>query len=135
MKLMDSKFWEELTMGQSQNLPNTSEILLEDNEPDTHLEDVVADDSELPILILISAMTNDELPENVGVGDGGGLVSLAEAEDINVEPESEIASAEADNINNQPNLEKEQGLRRKFANKYCTISTECSCHASQAQMN
>jgi hypothetical protein len=117
MKQTDPGFWEELTKGQSQNLPNANEILLEDNEPDTHLEDVVADDSELPIPILIAAMTNDELPENVGVGESGGLVSLAEEEDINVNVEPE-ASAEANNIDNQPNLEKGRGKRRKTANKY-----------------
>ena len=116
MKQTDPKFWEELTQGQSQNLPNATEILLEDNEPDTSLEDVIADDSELPMPILIAAMTNNELPENVGVGESGGLVSLAEAEDINIEPpESEFESADA---NSQPNLEEGRGKRMKIANKY-----------------
>lgn len=120
MKQTDPEFWEELTKGQSQNLPNTTETLLEDDQPDTHLEDMVADDSELPMPILIAAMTGSELPENVGVGEHGGLVSLAEAEDIDLEPESENASTEAD-IDNQPSLdepkEKGRGKRRKTANK------------------
>ena len=111
MKQTDPEFWQELTNGQSQNLPNVTEILLEDKEPDTHLEDVVSDDSELPMPTLIAAMTSDELPKNVGVGESGGLVSLAEAEDIdaciNVEPESEFASVEpVADIDNQPDLEK-----------------------------
>ena len=46
---------------------------------------MVADDSELPMPILIAAMTNNKLPKNVGVGESGGLVSLAEVEDINFE--------------------------------------------------
>jgi hypothetical protein len=121
MKHTDPEFWEELTNGQSQ-LPNpsTTENCPEDNQPDdTHFEDVVADDSELPMSILIAAMTGSELPENVGVGESGGLVSLAEAEDIDIEQEN--ASAEAD----QPNLderhepkEEGRGKRRKTANKY-----------------
>jgi hypothetical protein len=123
MKQTDPKFWDELTKGQSQTLPNTTENLLEDIQPDdTHLEDVVADDSELPMSKLIAAMTNDELPKNVRVGENGGLVSLVEVEDINLEPdlepESEIASAEAEIEPNFNTNEEGRGKRRKTANKY-----------------
>jgi hypothetical protein len=127
MKQTDPEFWKELTKGQSQNLPNATEILLEDSQTnDTHIEDVVADDSELPMPILIAAMTGGELPENVGVRENGGLVSFAEAEDIDIEPESEIASVDADSADSRPNLddsepglnEKGRGKRRKTANKY-----------------
>ena len=84
-----------------------TETFLEDNPPGTYLEDVVADDSKLPMPIL---MTGGELPENMGVGEHGMLVSLVEAEDIDLEPE--IASTEAD-LNDQPNSDelssKEEG--------------------------
>jgi hypothetical protein len=124
MKHTDPEFWEELTKGQSQDsqLPNTSaKTFPEDNEHDTHLEDVVADDSELPMSILIAAMTGSELPENVGVGESGGLVSLAEAEDIDVE--QEFASAEADQPNSDERHDEDpkeegRGKRRKTTNKY-----------------
>ena len=76
----------------------------EDNQFDTNLEDVVGDDSEVPMPILIVTMTNSELPKNVGVGESGGLVSLAEAEDIDIGPE--IASMEAD-FNKKPNLDEQ----------------------------
>ena len=128
MKHTNPEFWEELTKGQSKDLPNITETFPEDDQLDTHLEDVVADDSELPMPILIAAMTGSELPENVRVGESGGLVSFSEAEDIDVE--AEIASAEADDlrVNNQhePSMdnlklepkEEGRGKRRRTANKY-----------------
>jgi hypothetical protein len=85
MKITDPEFWEELTKAQHQNLPDTSRTLPKDNAPDTNLEDEVGDDSELPMPLLISAMTSGNLPEGVAIGEDSGLVSVAEAENVDIE--------------------------------------------------
>jgi hypothetical protein len=113
MKITDPEFWEELTKAQRQNLPDASKTLPEDDAPDTNLEDEVGDDSELPMPILLSAMTSGNLPEGVGVGEDGGLVSLAEAENVDIKQELDNAgksSTEA-NYHDQPkeDIPKEEG--------------------------
>ena len=86
MKTNDPVFWAELTKGKTQELPNSNETQPEDIEPqaDTSLEDVVADDSDLAIPTLIGVMTGGELPDNIWISDGSGLVSIAETENVNL---------------------------------------------------
>ena len=79
--------------------------------------------------ILLSAMTSGNLPEGIGVGEDGGLVSLAEAENVDIEQELDNAgksSTEA-NYHDQPkeDIPKEegsqgQGKRMKTASKRYT---------------
>jgi len=117
MKTTDPKFWEDLTKAQRQNLPDTAETLPEDDAPDTNLEDEVGDDSELPMPLLISAMTSGNLPEGVAIDEDGGLVSVAEAESVDIEQEPDgvvgESSAEA-NYHDQPkDIPKEEGPERR----------------------
>jgi hypothetical protein len=125
MSTNDPDFWAELTRGKTVNLPNSNEAQPEDIDPETSLEDVVADDSDLAIPTLIDVMTGGELPDNVGIRDGGGLVSIAEAENVDlVQLESARDSAEANleaNLENKPKENKPneegRGKRSKIANK------------------
>jgi hypothetical protein len=125
MKTNDPVFWEELTKGKTLvNLPNSNEPQPEDIDPETSLEDsdVLADDSDLAMPTLIRVMTGGELPDNVGIRDGGGLVSIAEAENVDLIQENvnlQLESAEANleaNLENKPK-EEGRGKRSKFANK------------------
>ena len=121
MKTNDPVFWAELTKSKTQELPNSNETQPEDIEPqaETSLEDVPADDSDLAIPILIGVMTGGELPDNVGIQDGGGLVSIAEAENIDIQLESESAEANLENKQDEskPQELEGRGKRSKFANK------------------
>ena len=108
MRTNDPNFWAELelTKNETVNLPNfkLNEAQPEDTDPETSLEDVVVDDSDLTIPTLIDVMTGGELPDNVGIQDGGGLVSIAEAENVNLQLESAEANLKA-NLKNKPNEE------------------------------
>ena len=67
MKTNDPVFWEELTKEKTQKLPKSNETQPEDIDPESSLEDVVADDSDLEIQTLIDVMTGGELPDNIGI--------------------------------------------------------------------
>lgn len=122
MKTTDPTFWEELTNSKTLDLPNSNESQPEDVDHETSLEDVLADDSDLAMPTLIGVMTGSELPDNIGIRDGAGLVSIADAENVDLQLESAEANLEA-NIENKPKenkpLAKEEGRgkRPKFANK------------------
>jgi hypothetical protein len=65
-------------------------------------------------------MTGGELPDNVGIRDGGGLVSIAEAENVDLQLQLESESAEANLENKQESKPEEpegRGKRFRFANK------------------
>ena len=108
-------FWEELTKGRTLNLPNSNETQPEDIDPEMSFEDVVADDSDLTILALIGVMTGGELPDNVGIQDGGGLISIAESENVDLQLESEEVNLE-ENLETKPeenHLKHAEGSRGK----------------------
>lgn len=119
LKTTDPAFWAELTMSRpDENLPGTEEILPEDVEPDAGLEDADADDSDLSMLTLIAALTRD-IPETVGSRKTGTLMSLSDAENVDLDLEL-VPPAEA-NVED-PKEEKapegsDRGKRKKFANK------------------
>jgi hypothetical protein len=118
MKTNNPIFWAELTKDKVLNLPNSNENQPEDIEPETSVEDVLADDSDLAMATLIGVMTGGELPGNVGIRDGGGLVSIAEAENVDLQLESvgeDSENLEA-NVENTPK-EEGRGKRFKFVNK------------------
>jgi hypothetical protein len=126
MRINDPDFWVELTKSETVDLPNLNEAQPEDIDPETSLEDVVADDSNLAIPTLIGVMTGGELPDYVGIRDGGGLVSIAEAENVDLQLESAEANlnlkANPENkpkeLETKPNEELEgRGKRSKIANK------------------
>ena len=66
MKTSDPKFWAELTQSDVPDLPGIGEILDEDIEPNTALEDEDTDDSVLPVNALIETMTTMDIPSGVG---------------------------------------------------------------------
>ncbi len=67
MRTMDPEFWEELTRGQpNKKLPDVAETLQEDLEFNTELEDKDADDSDVSMQTLITALTSEDVPETVG---------------------------------------------------------------------
>jgi hypothetical protein len=116
MKTNDPTFWAELTKSETLvDLPNSNECQPENVDHETSLEDVLADDSDLAMPTLIGVMTGSELPDNVGTRDGAGLVSIADAENVDLQLESAEANPEA-NIENKPK-EEGRGKRPKFANK------------------
>ena len=116
MKTSDPVFWAELTKGKT-SVPNSNEIQPEDIDPETSLEDVVVDDSDLAMPTLIGVMTGGELPDNIGTRNGGRLVSIAEAENVDLQLESAEANLEDRPEENIPE-EKGRGKRSKIANKH-----------------
>ena len=101
-----------------ENLPSAEEMLPEDVEPDAELEDADADDSDLSMPMLIAVMTRD-IPETVGSRKTGTLVSLSDAENVDLDLEL-VPPVEA-NVE-EPKEEKVpkgsgRGKRKNFANK------------------
>ena len=132
MRINDSDFWAELTKSETVDLPNSNEAQPEGINPETSLEDVVVDDSNLAIPTLIGVMMGGELPDNVGIQDSGGLVSIAEAEIFDLQLESAEANlnleANPENkpkeLETKPNEELEgRGKRSKIVAKLPTNST------------
>ncbi|KAF8233020.1 hypothetical protein L208DRAFT_1558729 [Tricholoma matsutake] len=67
MRTTDPEFWEELTRSQhNEQLPDVAETLQEDLEFNTKLEDKDADDSDVSMQMLITALTREDIPETVG---------------------------------------------------------------------
>ena len=119
MKHDQPLFLAELTRSDPQDLPNSAETLPEDCEPDTNLEDEDVDDSNLPLQMLIDAMTGSDLPNDVSLQQDGTLISLADAENIDLEPET--ASESSVIVPVEPNIETGQGRglgkRQKIASR------------------
>ena len=123
MRTTDPEFWEELTRGQpDKQLPDVAETLQEDVEFDTELEDKDADDSDVSMQTLITALTKEDIPKTVGFRKSGTLTSLADAENADLDkgmlPQAEANQAEANvEILTVPSGEVGRGKRRKFASK------------------
>jgi hypothetical protein len=116
MKRDDPLFWSELTGVDPQDLPDSTKTLPEDCEPDTNLEDEDADDSNLPLQMLIDAMTGGDLPNDVSLQQDGTLViSLADAENIDLEPET--ASESSVEPKTETGQGRGMGKRRKIASR------------------
>jgi hypothetical protein len=96
---MDPEFWEELTRSQpNKQLPDIAEMLQEDLEFGTELEDKDADDSDVSMQTLITMLTREDIPETVGFQKGGTLTSLANAENVDLdEGMLTLAKANAEN--------------------------------------
>jgi hypothetical protein len=94
MKHNDPLFWAELTQSGPQDLPDSAKTLPEDCEPDTNLEDKNLDDSNLPLQLLIDTMTGSDLPNDVSQQQDSILISLADAENIDLDPETASKSSE-----------------------------------------
>jgi hypothetical protein len=115
---MDPEFWEELTRCQpNEPLPDVAETLQEDLEFNTKLEDKDADDSDVSMQTLITALTREDIPETVGFRKGGTLTSLTSAENADLD-EGMLPLVEA-NVEN-PTIPGEVGCgkRQKFASKH-----------------
>ena len=105
---MDPEFWEELTRSQhDEQLPDVAETLQEDLEFDTELEDKDADDSDVSMQTLITALTREDIPETVGFRKGGTLTSLTNTENVDLD-EGMLPLAEA-NVENIPRPSGEVG--------------------------
>ncbi len=120
---MDPDFWAELTKDPSDSdndfqLPDIAETLPEDIKYDTQHEDQDADDSDLSMQTLITALTKD-IPKTIGSRNTGALTFLTDTENLDLGPEM-LPPAE-------PNVEPEKegapenagdcGKWKKFANK------------------
>jgi hypothetical protein len=118
MKTNDPVFWEELTKGKALDLPKPNETPPEDKDLDTSLEDIDVDDSDVTISTLIGVMTGGELPDHVGIREGGGLASIAEAENVDESAEANH-STNTDKPDSEENKPKEEGRgkRSKISNK------------------
>jgi hypothetical protein len=103
MRTTNSEFWEELTRGQPNELPDVGETLQEDLEFDTELEDKDADDSDVSMQTLITTLTSEDIPETVGFRKSGTLTSVADAENADLDDEM-LPQAE-------PNVENSQMVR------------------------
>jgi hypothetical protein len=110
MKHNNPLFWAELTQSDPQDLPDPAKTLPEDCEPDTNLENKDSDDSNLPLQMLIDAMTGGDLPNDVSLQKDGILISLADAENIDLDPETESEASV------EPNSEtgKGRGLGKRW---------------------
>lgn len=126
LKTTDAEFWKILT-GDDQSdtieLPNSDEMLPEDTEPNTNLEDIDADDSDLPMSTLITSMITNDIPEGVGLRKGGALASIVDAENVDameptlVEPgvvETHRVEGEGEGALHEG---RGRGKRKKTANK------------------
>jgi hypothetical protein len=120
LRTTNAEFWGELTRLESneKHLPKSNEILSEDIEPDTSLEDNDADNSDLSIQTLINVMVKNELPAGVGTRNTGALISIVEAEnsdtvDIPLEPVGCVEKI----IDGESSIVEGRGRRKKVANK------------------
>jgi hypothetical protein len=119
MRTTDPEFWEELTRGQpDEQLPDVAETLHEDLKFDTELEDKDADDSDVSMQTLVTALTREDVPEAVGFRKSGTLTSLADAKNADLD-EGMLPQAEANvEISTVPLGEVGHGKRQKFASKH-----------------
>lgn len=92
MKTTNPEFLEELVKGENDNeqLPNITKTLPEDVEHDTNHEDEDADDSDLSVGTLVTALTGEHIPAIVGSQKTGTLTSLADAENVDLDSETAV---------------------------------------------
>jgi hypothetical protein len=83
LKHTDPEFWQELTMECAQVLPKKDEVVEEDNIPKPDDMDWGWDDSDVPIDTAVQAMTCGDYVAGIVEHAKGGLMSMADAEDIN----------------------------------------------------
>src|SRR4051812_10745618 len=83
MAKMNPEFWAELSADHANDmqLPDTVETLPEDVEHNTELDDQDANDSDLLLETLITALTKD-IPETISSHKSGKLTSLTDAENM-----------------------------------------------------
>jgi hypothetical protein len=116
MRITDPEFGKNLPGGKhDEQLPNVAETLQEDLEFDTELEDKDADDSDVSMQTLITALTREDIPETVGFRKSGTLTSITDAENVDLDEGMLPPQAEA-NVENS-SREVGRGKRRKFASK------------------
>ncbi|KAF8221878.1 hypothetical protein L208DRAFT_1325606, partial [Tricholoma matsutake] len=89
MKEIDPEFWKELTTAKTPELPAKHVKLPEDKLDE---DEDATDDSELPLSVVIKAITDGQCPEGFAVCPAGGLMSVVDAErlDIDVEDPKEL---------------------------------------------
>jgi len=90
MKTLDPEFWVELMQSNMEDLPGIEELLIEDAEPNTSIEDKDTDDSDLSINALIDTMTTLDIPLTVGTRQNGTLTSLADVENMDLVAAEEV---------------------------------------------
>ena len=82
IKSSNPELWKKLTTS-STKLPDTSETLPEDEEPDSRLEDIDGDDTVLPMATLVKALTKDRIPTKFALRNNV-LSPLVDAENTNL---------------------------------------------------
>lgn len=85
MAKTNPNFWAELTIGEADDvqLPDVIETLPKDVQPNTELKDQDADDSDLPLQTLITALMKN-IPETVCTQKSGKLELATDAENVDL---------------------------------------------------
>jgi hypothetical protein len=115
LKETDPEFWKELTTEKTPELPAKNVKLPEDKLDE---DEEALDDSELPLSVVIEAIADGQCPEGFAVRRAGGLMSVVDAErlDIDVEDPKELTE-------NVENTELGRGKRIRKANNLYSSST------------
>ena len=113
MKDTDPEFWKELTGAKKLDLPTLDIAMPEDL---THNDDQPTDDSELP-LSAVKEITNGTCPDGISHRPAGGLMSVADAERLDLEPGPDVV---VENTPQNKDPELGRGKRRRVVNKLYT---------------
>lgn len=117
MKDRDPEFWKELTEVKTVGLP-APDVTMPEDEPDR--EDQLTDDSELPLNAVIEEIINGTCPDGIAHCPTGGLMSVADAERLDLEPEPDVVASQ-DVETKDTKLGR--GKRHRTENKLYTSST------------
>jgi hypothetical protein len=120
MKETDPEFWKELTTEKTPKLPAKNVKLAEDKLDE---DDDAVDDSELPLSVVIEAITDGQCPEGFAIRPAGGFMSVVDAErlDVDVEDPKELTEK-------VENTELGRGKRIRKMNNLYSSSTFWRCH-------
>ena len=97
MKKSNPEFWAELTQSDVPDLPGIEEILDEDIELNTALEDE-DDDNVLSVNTLIETMMTMDIPSGVGAQRNSTLTSIADAENADLNPAEDTPTENAEPV-------------------------------------
>ena len=103
LRLEDPEFWKELTEERTPELPAIDIKIPEDVESFDDKE-LGPDDSDLPVQTIIKSMLKGSLPVGTAVQPDGGLMSIADAEDL----DSDLKDTSGGHAVN-PECEREDG--------------------------
>jgi hypothetical protein len=116
LKETDLEFWRELTSSEnlvpSENDPQTEDIV--DSK-----DDLVEDDSDVPLAVLIQELTQKKVRKGFAINDMGALVADSEAERV------ESMAKSFDDGSDNADKELGRGKRKKHPNRFYNNSFWC----------